>query len=303
MKWCHLGNLHLWSRAKHLTGGLHTRRDSGPTWYICAFGLFASIVKGKTPNRRSAHETRKRTHSVRTCSSLTNLVVSLRVSCIFVHCVVCNRRQRDFLRIVGSSVVHSLSGQARQGEKPCVSYLRRAELSSQIRQRSNSYKSYRQGYREGEFSSDGAAGENLCGALRTAVAVFARRMCTDWCKSLSQSLKSVSTIGGGGDTTIPSPGRSSKQPLPGVGLYNPLHCRQGSLDFSSFHQGVGQTSHGKGYFRAVSSQNGDKFVTPPPPPIVEVLSNTIRSRHTKPSSSPNCSQSGMWELGRYCSWN
>ena len=86
---------------------------------------------------------------------------------------------------------------------------------------------------------------------------------------------SVSTIGGGGDTTIPSPGRSSKQPLPGVGLYNPLHCRQDSLDFSSFHQGVGQTSHGKGYFRAVSSQNGDKYVTPPPPPIVEVLDHQV----------------------------
>ena len=26
---------------------------------------------------------------------------------------------------------------------------------------------------------------------------------------------------------------------------------------------------GRGYFRAVSSQNGDKFVTSPPPPIVE----------------------------------
>ena len=31
--------------------------------------------------------------------------------------------------------------------------------------------------------------ETVCGALRTAVAVFAHRMCTIWCKSLSQSLK------------------------------------------------------------------------------------------------------------------
>ena len=31
--------------------------------------------------------------------------------------------------------------------------------------------------------------ETVCGALRTAVAVFAHRMCTIWCKSLSQPLK------------------------------------------------------------------------------------------------------------------
>ena len=29
----------------------------------------------------------------------------------------------------------------------------------------------------------------FCGALRTAVAVFAHQMCIIWCKSLSQSLK------------------------------------------------------------------------------------------------------------------
>ena len=31
--------------------------------------------------------------------------------------------------------------------------------------------------------------ETFCGALGTAVAVFAHRMCTVWCKSLSQLLK------------------------------------------------------------------------------------------------------------------
>ena len=40
-----------------------------------------------------------------------------------------------------------------------------------------------------EKSSDGAAYETFCGAVRTAGAVFAHRMCTDWCKSLSQPLK------------------------------------------------------------------------------------------------------------------
>ena len=36
--------------------------------------------------------------------------------------------------------------------------------------------------------------ETVCGALRTAVAVFAHRMCTIWCKSLSQPLKRSSLI-------------------------------------------------------------------------------------------------------------
>ena len=34
---------------------------------------------------------------------------------------------------------------------------------------------------------------------------------------------SVSTIRGGGDTTILSPGRVPKHPLPGIGLHDPLH--------------------------------------------------------------------------------
>ena len=37
---------------------------------------------------------------------------------------------------------------------------------------------------------------------------------------------SCSMIGEGGDTTIPSPGRSPKQLLPGIGLQDPLHGRQ-----------------------------------------------------------------------------
>ena len=52
-----------------------------------------------------------------------------------------------------------------------------------------------------------------------------------------------STIGEGGDTTISSPGRSSKQPLPGIGLHDP-RC---------------------------------KFVTSPPSPIVEWVYSTTRT--------------------------
>ena len=53
---------------------------------------------------------------------------------------------------------------------------------------------------------------------------------------------SVSTIGGGEGTTILSPGRSPKQPLPGIGLHDPLHGRQACPKFNSFHEGFGQIS-------------------------------------------------------------
>ena len=59
---------------------------------------------------------------------------------------------------------------------------------------------------------------------------------------------SVSTIGGGGDTTILSPGRSPEQPLPGIGLHDPLHGRQACPKPNSFLGGVGQISPRKGLF-------------------------------------------------------
>ena len=44
-----------------------------------------------------------------------------------------------------------------------------------------------------------------------------------WVTVRSGSLRSVSTNGGGGDTSIPSPGKSPKQPLSGIQLHDPLH--------------------------------------------------------------------------------
>ena len=44
-----------------------------------------------------------------------------------------------------------------------------------------------------------------------------------------------STIGEGGDTAI-----STKQPLPGIGLHDPLHGQQICPEFIAFDQGVGQ---------------------------------------------------------------
>ena len=58
-----------------------------------------------------------------------------------------------------------------------------------------------------------------------------------------QVMSRGSTIGDGGDTTISSPGRSPKQPLPGMrlnDLHDPLHGRQACPEFIAFDQGVGQ---------------------------------------------------------------
>ena len=52
----------------------------------------------------------------------------------------------------------------------------------------------------------------------------------------------VSTIGGDRDKTIPSPGRSPKQPLPGMGLHGSLRGRQVCPEFISFYQGFGRIS-------------------------------------------------------------
>ena len=38
-----------------------------------------------------------------------------------------------------------------------------------------------------------------------------------------------------------------------------------------FTSGLVKDVPGRGYFRAIPSQHGDKFATPPPPPIIERL--------------------------------
>ena len=78
---------------------------------------------------------------------------------------------------------------------------------------------------------------------------------------------SVSAIGGGGDTTIPSPGRSPKQPLPGKGLHDPLNGRHACPKFNSFHRGVGQTSPREGVFSCRPlPKRGQICDIPAPPP-------------------------------------
>ena len=92
---------------------------------------------------------------------------------------------------------------------------------------------------------------------------------------VSEGQQRGSTIGEGGDTTISSPGRSPKQPLPGMRLPDPLHGRQAAPNLSHLTRGLLKYVPGRGYFRAVPSQNGDKYVTSPPrPPIVELVSSS-----------------------------
>ena len=77
---------------------------------------------------------------------------------------------------------------------------------------------------------------------------------------------------GGGDTTIPSPWRSPKQSLPGIGLHDPVHSRQACPEFNSFHQGVGEISPRKGIFLCRPlPKRGQICDIPAPPPIVERL--------------------------------
>ena len=77
--------------------------------------------------------------------------------------------------------------------------------------------------------------------------------------------ESCSTIGEDGDTTIPSPGRSPKQPLPEIGLHDPLHGRQACPEFNSFHKGSVKYVPGRGYFRAVPPKPGTDLLHPRPP--------------------------------------
>ena len=79
-----------------------------------------------------------------------------------------------------------------------------------------------------------------------------------------------STVREGGDTTISSPGRSSKQPLPGMRRHDPLHGRQACPKFIAFDQGVGQNlSPVVAIFVRFPLKTGTNMLHPLPPPIVE----------------------------------
>ena len=90
---------------------------------------------------------------------------------------------------------------------------------------------------------------------------------TSYVGTIPTWLASVPTVGGGGDTANPSPGRSPKQALPGIGLHDdPLHGQEACPEFDSFHQGVGQISSRKGLFSCRSlPKRGQNCDIPDPP--------------------------------------
>ena len=69
-----------------------------------------------------------------------------------------------------------------------------------------------------------------------------------------------------GDATISSPGWASKQPLPGIGLHDPLHDRQAYPEFTSFHQGVGQIFPRGGLFSCRPLPKRGQICDIPDPP-------------------------------------
>ena len=91
---------------------------------------------------------------------------------------------------------------------------------------------------------------------------------------ITPAVASVSTIGRGGDTTIPSPGRSPKHLLPGIGLHAPFHGRQACLEFNSFHQGVGQISPREGLFSCCTLPKRGQICDIPFPPQLSLEKNT-----------------------------
>ena len=119
---------------------------------MAPFGLFVAIFKGNAPF--DSHDSTGGLSMRRDSGHIryeyvphSEAWILLNISCIFVHSVVCNRRRRGLLGILGSSAVLS---RGRQGEKPCVSNLRRFELNAQvIPVQHNSYRSYNQGYGKG----------------------------------------------------------------------------------------------------------------------------------------------------------
>ena len=66
-----------------------------------------------------------------------------------------------------------------------------------------------------------------------------------------------------GGSTVLSPGVLLEEPLPGMGLYDPLHGRQSCPELNIFHQGVVKSGPRRGLFRTVLPKLGDKFRTSP----------------------------------------
>ena len=90
---------------------------------------------------------------------------------------------------------------------------------------------------------------------------------------------------GGEDTTILSPGRSPKQPRPGIGLHDPLHSRQACPEFNSFHQGVRKKNPREELFSCRPFPKRGKncdISAPAPQPLNDSKTNNINAKTREP---------------------
>ena len=111
---------------------------------------------------------------------------------------------------------------------------------------------------------------------------------------------SVLTIGGGGDTTIPSPGRSPKQPLSGIELRPPTWSAS-LLRIQLISPGSWSNISPVGdLFVPSPPKTGTKLLHPLPPSIVERVSWRSSNHHqlVRVSRRPDSSVPRMRGLGR-----
>ena len=108
--------------------------------------------------------------------------------------------------------------------------------------------------------------------------------------------------GGGGDTTIPSPGRSIIQPLQGIGLRDPLHGQQACPNSTHITRGMVKEVPGRGCFHAVPSPKRGQVCNIPARPQSLNDSNIVCLYPACSSSSAYHEQTGLLELpgGVFC---
>ena len=71
-----------------------------------------------------------------------------------------------------------------------------------------------------------------------------------------------------------------EQPLPGIGIHDPLHGRQACSEFNSFHQGLVKYIPARGFFMPPPRKKGTNSRPPPPPPFVEQLPRILPFRRS-----------------------
>ena len=109
------------------------------------------------------------------------------------------------------------------------------------------------------------------GVLQAKSVLTGHRRITIWSPVLFQDDSRIECFndwgGWGYDDSVP--GRSPKQPLPGIGLHAPLHGRQASPEFNSFQ--CSNKSPGRAVVVPSPPKTGTNLSHPRSPPTVERL--------------------------------